>query len=289
MKPAASKFHHFSPAALKRTAARLVGNLVDELKRSNSTSGVHGVRRRIKQLRSLVHLLRANIGEPAYQLVQQHLKSAADALAGQRRAEALVAAASKFGQHGKRDATAHLVRLTEHHRDAHSSNGIPAEQLAAARRAVAAAQKSVSAWKLPKCSDPQIAAAFFHYYRKGRKKLAGAMKSGKPEQLHEARKQVIHHLHHLDLLQSSLAADPTKRIAALENLREILGDLNDLDEIEQLAASESADVRGDVAPLLRKRRKALLRRAEKAWEPLFKWKGKAFAKRIGAMWGETAP
>ena len=77
---------------------------------------------------------------------------------------------------------------------------------------------------------------------------------------------------------------PARRIAALEKLREALGDLNDLDELCQLAADGKASLPDSAARAMAKRRAMLLKRAEKAAGRLFRHKPKAFQKRIGAMW-----
>ena len=58
---------------------------------------VHGSRRQIKRLRSLLRLLRSQMGEEAFAAANGALRESADALAGQRRAEALVAAAERMG------------------------------------------------------------------------------------------------------------------------------------------------------------------------------------------------
>jgi CHAD domain-containing protein len=132
-------------------------------------------------------------------------------------------------------------------------------------------------------SAHDIEEAFLATYRRARKWLDHGFSSGSAEDLHTARKHVIHHIHHLDLLRAHLV-HPARRIAALEKLREALGDLNDLDELCQLAAGGKASLPETATRAMTKRRAMLIKRAEKAAGRLFRHKPKAFQKRIGAMW-----
>ncbi len=275
-----------TPAALKAAARKLLKGLSADLSQATAAGSVHGARRRIKRLRSLIRLLREAIGEDAFAKANADLKTAADLLAGQRRAEALVIAA---GKHAGRSAGGRkLVELMERHRDGHAAQASTPAQLAAAREAAAALAKLASGWKVPRDGKALVADAFLRTYRKARKLLASAVESQDVEALHEARKHVIHHFHHIELLRDGFQRKPDERLAELESLRETLGDLNDIDELEQLAAAQGQRVKGEAAAHLAKRRKALIATADKAWKPLFRLKPKAFAKRIGAMWGASA-
>ncbi|WP_373503640.1 CHAD domain-containing protein [Aestuariivirga sp.] len=274
-----------SPSSLKAAARAQLGALMDDLEKAAAEgSSVHGARRRIKRLRSLLRLIRSVIGERAYVKANDTLRAAADSLAGQRRAEALVAAARKLDDRsagGQR-----LLKIAEDHRRDHAALS-PGDALAGAMQAVASASKSVSGWRIAKGTPASISDAFTRTYRTARKDLAAALDSEEPEALHEARKQVIHHLHHLELLRGGLRKPPDTRLAELEVLREILGDLNDLDELRLLAEANGEHPRKHVAKTIARHRGVLLARVRKTWKPLFKSKPKAFAKRIGAMWDEA--
>lgn len=274
-----------TPAAMKAAARRLLKGLSGDLAAATAESSVHGARRQIKRLRSLMRLVREAIGEDQYREANEALKATAGLLAGQRRAEALVVAAVKHAGHSV--SAKKLVKLMEDNRDVHAAHASTSGHLDAARASVAALAASVAAWKLPRQGEAIIAEAFIKTYARARKRLAAALKSKDMEELHEARKYVIHHFHHLELLQESFPEKPAKRLAKLEALREILGDLNDIDELEALAAEKGQAVKGDAAKTLHKRRKLLFAAAAKAGKPLFRHGRKDFAKRNGAMWGET--
>lgn len=262
-----------SPAVLKEAGYRETAALAQIVAQAMPGESVHGVRRRIKQLRSLLRLLRPALGEEAYSAANSALREAADALAGQRRAEALVTAAGKLGKSA--DQHGYWPRLADSHRMKHAAEGDPARELVIARAAIERAAGVLGAADLTPDSEDTIIGAFAATYRKARRQLRAGLASGAPDALHEARKFVIHHLHHVKVLQPHRKA----RLVALEALRERLGDLNDLDELEQLAAHQDIP-RGD-AKLLRKARRRLLGEVDKAASRLFRSSPARFERRCG--------
>lgn len=270
-----------SPSALKTFARADLRSLAAALRKTASGQSVHGARRQIKRLRSLMRLLRIPIGEETFQAANGALRTAADALAGQRRAEALIAAAGRLGR-GRR---AHVTwqQLAQAHRVAHVAGPATESGPEAAGRAIKDATTIMGGLKLKPGAATHIGEAFLATYRKARKRLDHGFSSGNAEDLHTARKHVIHHIHHLDLLRAHLS-HPARRIAALEKLREALGDLNDLDELCQLAADGKASLPEAATKAMAKRRAMLIKRAEQASGRLFRQKPKVFQKRIGAMW-----
>lgn len=267
-----------SPAQLHDTARQETAALEALLAASARGQSVHGARRRIKQLRSLLRLLRPGLGEAAYAEANAALRQAADALAGHRRAEALVAAAARLGGNG----AGFWQGLAEAHRAAHAAEGDP-QALASARQAVMRASAILDAAPASDTSDDATARAFTSAYRRARKLLREGLANNDVETLHEARKYVIHHLHQLKLLRPESA----RRIASLEALREVLGDLNDLDELERLAASGA--VEPEDARLLHKARRHHLRRAQRAAERLFRHRPATWRKRMGHAGAAHSP
>lgn len=261
-----------SPAALTTLGQREAAALAELLGAAEPGQSVHGARRRIKQLRSLLRLLREVIGEDACKATNAALREAADALAGQRRAEALVAAAGKL--EAGQEERSFWRDVAEAHRAAHAADGEPAEALATARHAIGRAGTSLAAVTPAAAGDDAVIAALLSCYGKARKLLRRGFASENAETLHEARKFVIHHLHHLQLVSGMDAF----RLADLERLREALGDLNDLDELEQLSAA--ARIKPGDARRLRKARRRLLARAEEIADPLFRLKPSRFGKRF---------
>jgi CHAD domain-containing protein len=265
---------------LARAIHDLSDGLVRDLGEAQAGTSVHGARRRIKRLRSLLRLIRPAIGENDYHAANGRLRAAADALAGRRRAEALVAAAAKL--HAGHPSS-RLRALVESHAD---DLVISVDFADAPRQAldnVTQFKAAMAEWALPDSTDARVMAAFLTTYRKARKLLAHGMETGDATELHEARKFVIHHLHHLELLGDETKAKPAKRLRDLESLREILGDLNDLDELQQLASRHDPALATATAHAASRRRRSLLKAATASSQRLFRRKARAFAKRIGVM------
>ena len=123
-------------------------------------------------------------------------------------------------------------------------------------------------------------------YAAARCGLSQALASRDVEDLHEARKHMIHNLHHLDLLHRLWPEMFKAWIAELTVLREALGDFNDLAELRQIATStETAQV---VLITIDARCTELLAIAEAKVRVLYAEKPAAFARRIGAMWDRIA-
>lgn len=262
-----------SPADLVAGAQAESGALAALLAATGPGQSVHGARRRIKQLRSLLRLLRSALGETACQEVNAALRSTADALAGHRRAEALVVTAARHVPAEGLDA-GFWCGLAKGHQVLHARDGDPLEALARASEGARHAAQLLAAAPLAELSHSAVFEAFLADYRKARRRLHQGLRSGAPATLHEARKFVIHHLHHLKLLEPRAR----RRLTRLEALREVLGDLNDLDELEQLASGLAIGDRD--ARAMKKARKRLLQRAGRAAETLFRRSPAAFGKRM---------
>ena len=271
-----------SPASLKAETKSQLKVLSKELDMDATDAlapaSIHGARRRIKRLRSLLRLLRESLGNTQFAMANAQLRTAADALAQQRRAEALVAASQRLGS-AKHPHP--LLAVAEANRQHHEGASSAPGGLKRARQAVADALAAVSASRLARRSPNAIAESFMGFYRKARKGLGKALETRGAEELHEARKRVIDHLHHLELLRPHLPGLDGKRLKRLNALREALGDLNDLDELQQLASARDAAIGVKDAKVLEKRRRELLEDAEKHFKLLFRDKPKVFVRRIG--------
>ena len=263
-----------SPAALQAAGLEEFAALAVLLAEAGPDESVHGARRRIKRLRSLARLLRAALGEDSYADLNAALRRAADALAGQRRAEALAVAAKRLETPGR--ASGFWRPLAEAHQLDHAQTGDPAQRLVEARAAIARAEAILSKAPLAAAGGNMVARPMVKTYGKARKRLRRALASGKAEELHEARKFVIHHLHHLSFLGGG-----KKRLAQLEDLRQLLGDLNDLEELEQLAARRSAPLPEKAAARLSKVRARLLGACAAASRRLFRHSPKAYGRKLG--------
>jgi CHAD domain-containing protein len=275
--------------ALRRLARNQLAQVARELAAAEKGANAHSTRKRLKFLRSLLRLIRPAIGEEAFQAANGHLRGAAMQLAHKRHGEAMVEAVAKLRKHveGHAEVISELqaaaVAHASHAEEAH------AESLAAARREIETVRGLVGGWMLPKRDRQFFLHGLRRSYARGRKMLRAGLRSGNTQTLHEARKSVIHHLHHLEILEPIWPRMIEVWCDELGRLRESLGDLNDLEELAVLLANpESAFGRIasiEAAPqLIAGRRLRLCERIRKRAEQLFAERPGPLACRVDALW-----
>jgi CHAD domain-containing protein len=277
--------------ALKTLARRMVGACVKDMSAIRDGGKVHEPRRRLKFLRSLLRLLRRGLGETRYRRANGRLRNAALFLADARRAEAHGEATSKLMTRGAGSAITELSAIAAR---AHAHVAAPAalaKATAAARSEIEALRSDIRGWALPKRDVTLFLAGLRAAYARARRKLLEGLAANDIATLHEARKSVIHHLHHLEILEPLWPDLIGVWTGELTRLRTALGDLNDLEELQELIDDETTEFssperRREAAEAIRLRRKELLRRVRKLVRHLFAEKPSALTERIGAMWAQ---
>jgi len=151
-----------SKATLLATEQSELEALAELLAATKPGESVHGARRAIKQLRSLLRLLRPALEMDTYEVTKHGLREAARALAGHRRAEALVAAAGKL--EAKDGHSAVWRGFAAANCAAHAADGDPADALAVARAAISGASASLEGAVLLPAADETIVEAFLSSY-----------------------------------------------------------------------------------------------------------------------------
>lgn len=277
--------------ALRRLSRKTLAGLAKDLDRAAAGGGVHAARRRLKFMRSLLRLLRPAIGKAAFTKADRRLRAAAHAIAGARRAEAMQEAVAKLASRGSPEnpALTELAHLASAAHSHESATDVLSEATAEARRSIEKLRGTINDWSLPKHDVAPFVAGLRDAYGTARRKLRRGLAAGDIARLHEARKSVIHHLHHLEIVEP-LWPDPIRLWKTeLTSLREALGDLNDLEELERLAARGASDFSSPVRlqearAAIAARRARLLARVEEQAHHRFAEKPGALAKRLGAMW-----
>jgi len=275
--------------ALRRLARKTLAALAADLDRAAATGGVHGARKRLKFMRSLLRLMKPAIGKASFRKADRRLRAAAHAIAGARRAEAMQETVAKLRPRNRPDSPvlAELARLAS---SAHGHEAAPAallEAAAEARRNIEKLRGTINDWRLPKRNVAPFVAGLRRAYAAARGKLRSGLAARDIARLHAARKSVIHHLHHLETLAPLWPEPIRQRTRELTRLRTALGDLNDLEELERLVVADAGDcqaARGVIAA----RRARLLARSRRQAQRLFTEKPAAFAGRVAAMWREVA-
>ncbi|MGB7977471.1 MAG: CHAD domain-containing protein, partial [Roseiarcus sp.] len=145
--------------------------------------------------------------------------------------------------------------------------------------------RRVEGWDLSAVGTEDIAAAVARAYRQARKRGSLAFEGDDPVALHAFRARVVDLRYQLSLLSCAWPEALNAQAQALNDLREALGDFNDLHVLESFAA-EHGDLPQEALENLGARIAAkqhkLRRRAHVEFERLFAETPNAFATRIAA-------
>ncbi len=242
---------------------------------------VHEVRKTLKQARAIARLFLHCVGEPARVTIT--------ALAATRR---------QIGRARDLDVMALRVqRLEPPPEVAEPLTAAIARERAAAQRArrglsasaprarLNAIVRRVEGWDLSAVGTEEIVDAVARTYRQARKRGLLAFETDDPTALHASRSRVVDLRYQLSLLSCAWPEALNAQAEALNDLRETLGDFNDLHVLGTFAAEH-----GELAPQaleelgdrIEAKQTKLKGRAHVEFERLFAETPSAFATRIAA-------
>ena len=247
---------------------------------------VHATRKEIKRLRSLMLLAREAALFPPIVDQDRALRDAAHSLAGIRRGQAMQESIDKIALSLGGTAGTTLreaLALTAPHADgsAAASKRDPA-QLTAALAALAALTREIAALKPRRRHDAAIVSAISRTYARARRSSRKGFRRGDFTRLHKARKALIHLLHQHDVIAALWPSQFALWSEALGELREHLGDINDLVEMDHRLRGADQPVAVAAIKALEQRRGDLLAAAETSARLLFADKRKPYENRLQA-------
>ena len=283
--------------AVRRLMRKTLRQIAKELDKSRGGAGVHAARRRIKLSRSLLRLARKALSPDHFHGANQSLRTAAMALAPLRSAEAMVETVAKLKSALKEekadavlDALAAAAGRMKHEVVAETDKAARIEEAAGE---VAKVRKAMAHWTLPRRDVTPFVAGMRAAYARARRLLRQGLATGEIALLHEARKSVIHHLHHIEALIPLWPKLFKVWADELQMLREALGDLNDLDALSAELARKDGPfaglgVKDQAEALIAIRRKAIVAAIRDETGHLFAEQPKNFASRMLALWEHMA-
>jgi CHAD domain-containing protein len=210
-------------AALERLRARSAGE-------SETAAAVHGARKDLKKLRTVLRLLRDSLGKKRYRRASERFRDAARDLADARDAEvklrtleALSEQADGLPGEAVEAWRKILVRDCEAATDTPRSEALAAEAIAE----IEAGLEEVRGWDLSGDSWKTIDGALTRSYRRGRKATKTAP-SGSEDDLHEWRKRAKDLWYALRILSGTWPGPLEAAAEEAHALSELLGDHHDL-------------------------------------------------------------
>lgn len=231
MSLAARRSDRSTRAALRRVLTAQLRRGLDEATRADAAPLVHDLRKRIKELRGLVRLLRP--GLPGAKRMDRRLRDAARGLSGQRDLEVMVsqfdALTGRLRDPG-RFAGLRMQIFDEHARRCATDDSNTLENYVSCFRGL---ERDLSRLRLERKASALLWSGIFSTYASAQALHAEALESFHgafdAPPFHDLRKRVKQHWYQARLLAAIRPGRMQAHIARIDALGEALGDHNDLD------------------------------------------------------------
>jgi CHAD domain-containing protein len=294
------KLRQQDPAAEVRKVARQgIDKAIEALSvpPEERAEGVHQARKRFKELRALLRLVRKPLGAE-FKCENNRLRDLGRALAESRDATAMLeswdALAARFPElFAETDFRQSRRRLQARARQAEGDAAGLDARIVQVIDELQTARSCVDSWPLRAKGFDLLAAGVGRTYADGCGELAKVRLDLSDEQLHQWRKRVKDHWYQTRLLAPSWPKLMQLRSDSLKRLADMLGDDHDLAMMQQLMQTEP-QLFGDQALLerlgiaLARRRGELQSAALKQGDELYRVAPKALVARWRRYWDEAA-
>ncbi len=235
--------------SIRRIVLEQVDKAADSLGKEKQ-SGVHNARKCFKRVRSILRLLRTELGNAVYKKENKWFGHISRQLSSVRDAQAMVEAFDRLSatypelsvnkkQLPVRDW---LVERQQSISDKHININKLSQEIAKDLRKNI--PKRVDKWKFKHSGFKVLAVGFDRNYRRGRQCMKKASRNGIDELFHDWRKRVKDLWYHCTLLRDMCPDFLDERIAQLDELSDILGAEHDLQVLLQLMDQAAGDIEG---------------------------------------------
>jgi CHAD domain-containing protein len=280
-------------AGLTRIAAGRAEKALERLREGGAgevetAEAVHGARKDMKKLRTVLRLLRDGLGKKRYRRADARFRDAARALSGARDAEVKLETLEGLGEHqaGLPAAAVEAWRkILERDREA-ATDTVRGESLAAeAVEQIEAGLEEIRSWDLTGDSWETIAPALTRTYRRGRKAMKAA-EDGDDDDLHEWRKRAKDLWYELRLLTRAWEGPLQATAEEAHRLTDLLGDHHDLAVLREdlrernLGEEETAALEAAIG----RRQEELAAEAFSLGCRLYAERPKQFSRRLRRYW-----
>jgi CYTH domain-containing protein/CHAD domain-containing protein len=212
----------------EKSLKRLRGNAAGE---TATAEAIHGARKDMKKLRTLLRLLRDELPKKVYAKEKERYRDAARKLSGSRDAEvkletldALAEAAEDLPE----EAVAMWRQILDSDREAATDTVASQEAMAEAVELIEAGCGEIEGWQLGEDPWKAVGGAFARIYRRGRQAQRAAEADPSDENFHEWRKRAKDLRYGLELLSGAWSAPLEATAEEAKRLSDLLGDHHDL-------------------------------------------------------------
>lgn len=256
--------------AIRRIAREQLAKAVAFLDDGHDQAAVvHDIRKRCKKLRGLIRLVRPAFDD--YTRENETFRDIARLLSGPRDAKVMQDTFDDLVEHFDGQANRHALGQVRRHFTLERKTTLDENEMskcfAECRDRLAEARDRARGWRIEGDGWSAISGGLRKTYARAGAAAQRARKDPDGETIHDLRKQLKYHWHHIRLLSPIWPEEMEMRAALTRHVSDILGRHHDLSVFESriLESGEAAGTEGDVEQvlLLAKRRRAALE--EKAW------------------------
>lgn len=272
--------------AVRRLCCERLEDALETLEKSARFEAVHGVRKEIKKLRSILRLTRGEIGKTTYRKHNQTLREAAGLLTAFRDAQVKLSAFDDLAKHFKDTLPAHSEiknALRDNCRAEEKKLSVAVEPLKAI---LSESKEELDHLKLKSKGWQAIGPGLKKIYGRGQEAFETVDREPSEENFHEWRKRVKNLGHQLSLLYPARPRKLGSRMEKLEKLGDLLGDDHDLFMLREFVAKKFPHTHAinTFQEMIVTRQEKLRSAALKVGGRFYKEKANRFCRRIGDYW-----
>jgi CHAD domain-containing protein len=277
---------------IRRIALGRADNALQELDEAGEAA-VHEARKDLKKLRSVLRLIREDIGDRAYRAENRRFRDAGRRLSAARDAEVkletLASLRERFPDELESEPTKSFEAvLNEEHAATSESVTADVGPIAKSAAAIRKGRNQIGDWPLNGQGWELVGPGLVRNYRRGRRGLKRTVENPSAENVHEWRKRSKDLWYHLRILRDAWPEVIGPTADEAHELGDLLGDHHDLvvlgeDVRKRRELFTGNDARALVG-LTERRREELLSQALDLGRRLYAEKPKAFGRRFEAYW-----
>jgi CHAD domain-containing protein len=274
--------------AVRRIYGKVSNDALESLNDTSHFEAVHGVRKEIKKLRSLLRLVRHDIGKEAYGKYTDTLRDAANHLRAMRDAQVTLGTFESLEKDfdGK-VPTLRFPKIRSALRSHCRAEGKKLEDSAApVKTLLRESQQQFKNLKVKPKGWKAIKPGLEKAYGQGRNAFAAVEREPSPENFHEWRKRVKDLYHQLSLLCPVCPHKLRRRIKRLDKLGGLLGDDHDLAMLKEFVAGKLGHTPNAQAfeKVIASRQEKLRSKALKLGAQFYPKKPHRFSRKVGNYW-----
>lgn len=279
-------------AGLSRVAAERAEKALERLRESSageadSVDAVHGARKDMKKLRTVLRLLRDRLGRKRYRRESGRFREAARALSATRDAEVKVATLTALAE-GEEGLPAEAVEAWRRilARDRAAATGAARDQPAfeEAISLIEAGLDEIRGWDLEGDAWEIVDAGLVRTYRRGRRAMKAVSRRRREADFHEWRKRAKDLWHELRLFACAWPGPLEATAAEAHRLSDLLGDHHDLAVLRQDLRGRNLPGEAALEAAIGRRQDELAAEALSLGRRLYAERPQDFSRRLRRYW-----